>query len=139
MKLFLAFAALVFSLQPVTAQAARETLLVFSGGAVRAHCVWQAGPQSPEESVMRIDWKSGDGLSAIEAPGTFKVTPFMPSMGHGSSPTQIERVLDEQGRVVTGSYLVKNIYFTMPGDWEVKVKLKGADGREETQSVRLKL
>lgn len=42
---------------------------------------------------------------------------FMPSMGHGSRPTQ---VIPEK----MGKYRVKNLYFTMPGKWEIQFEIK---------------
>lgn len=38
-------------------------------------------------------------------------------MGHGSTPTQILKV-------DTGSYRANNVYFVMPGDWELKFQIK---------------
>lgn len=50
---------------------------------------------------------------------------WMPSMGHGSSPTQVDR-LD------TGTYRASNVYFVMPGQWEIRFQDKdGADVRDE--------
>ena len=41
---------------------------------------------------------------------------WMPSMGHGSSPTASER-LD------MGTYRIKNVFFIMPGDWEFRFQI----------------
>lgn len=50
---------------------------------------------------------------------------WMPSMGHGSSPVTIER-LDR------GTYRVSEVFFTMAGDWEIRVQLKaGNDVKSE--------
>jgi hypothetical protein len=48
------------------------------------------------------------------------VTLWMPSMGHGSSPTVIERV--EVGR-----YHVSRVYFMMKGEWEIRFQLKNGN------------
>lgn len=45
------------------------------------------------------------------------VTLWMPSMGHGSLPTRIRKV-------DVGSWLIENIFFTMPGDWEIRLAWK---------------
>lgn len=45
-----------------------------------------------------------------------KVLLWMPGMGHGSSPTVVQK-LD------TGTYLASKVYFVMPGDWEIKIQL----------------
>lgn len=44
---------------------------------------------------------------------------WMPSMGHGSAPVKIEPLGD-------GRYRIYNVYFIMPGDWEVRLFLKKA-------------
>jgi hypothetical protein len=49
---------------------------------------------------------------------------FMPSMGHGSHPTQVVPEYDQLGNRIKGKFRVKNVYFTMPGDWEIQVVLK---------------
>ena len=45
---------------------------------------------------------------------------WMPSMGHGSSPTTVTE-LD------TGTYRVSDVYFIMPGNWEIKFQLKTSE------------
>lgn len=42
-----------------------------------------------------------------------KVILWMPSMGHGSVPTQVTQI-------DTGTYRVTQVFFTMPGDWEIR-------------------
>lgn len=42
---------------------------------------------------------------------------WMPSMGHGSSPTKVEQI-------DIGSYRAKNVFFIMPGEWELRFQLK---------------
>ena len=44
---------------------------------------------------------------------------WMPSMGHGSSPTRVER-LD------TGTYRASEVFFVMPGEWELKFEASDA-------------
>ena len=46
-----------------------------------------------------------------------QVVLWMPAMGHGSSPTKVDR-LD------TGTYRVSNVFFVMPGEWEMKFQVK---------------
>lgn len=113
--------------------------LIFSGGAVHAHVSWIQGPRTTEESIMRIEWKDGSTHAPIEVPGSFKVSLFMPDMGHGSSPTQLERALDENGNPLVGVYNVTSVYFTMGGDWEVRVALKPTSGATETQIIKVHL
>ncbi len=49
---------------------------------------------------------------------------WMPSMGHGSSPVKISAFKDQNGATVTGVYNVSDVYFMMPGAWEIWVALK---------------
>lgn len=42
---------------------------------------------------------------------------WMPSMGHGSVPTQVEH-LD------VGTYRAKNVFFVMPGEWDLMFQIK---------------
>lgn len=113
---------------------AKEIPLQFSGGAFRALVKWEKGPLSPVESALRLEWKSGADLSPAEAPGKFKVALWMPSMGHGSSPTKVNQVINEKGEPLLGVYQITRVFFTMPGKWDVKISVKYPDGGEETQS-----
>ena len=136
LMLALVFAALV-SLPARAGQQVND--LRFQNGATILHTVWEKGPvESPEESLLHLAWQSSD-RSAIEAPGSFKVELFMPGMGHGSSPTQVSRELDEQGQPLLGQYRVSSLYFTMPGLWEVRFTPRTPDGKSETQKFVVSL
>lgn len=114
--------------------------LVFAGGKIHSHLSWTQGPDAQGgESKMRLEWHDGATHNLIEPGLPFAVTLWMPSMGHGSAPTKIERLLDSQGKAVKGTYLVSNMYFVMPGDWDIRVSVKFPDGREETKSWSIQL
>lgn len=113
--------------------------LSFFGGQTHAHITWAAGPQVGSESKLRLEWRRGSDHAFIEPAGSFDVSLWMPSMGHGSAPTQIRRATDENGQIVTGVYEISNLYFLMPGDWQVLITLKMDDGREDTQMIELLL
>lgn len=55
---------------------------------------------------------------------------WMPSMGHGSTPTTVQRT-------DTGHFLFSNIFFIMPGEWELKFQLKS--GSSVTDEVIISL
>jgi len=55
---------------------------------------------------------------------------WMPSMGHGSTPTLTARV-DE------GTYRATNVFFIMPGDWEIRFQVK--NGTEVIDEANVKL
>lgn len=46
-----------------------------------------------------------------------KAVLWMPSMGHGSRPTQVTRLNETQ-------FQVSNVAFIMPGEWEIRIQLK---------------
>lgn len=132
MKFALALA--LFLTHPV----AHAASLQFLTGPATVQTSWTTGPLvSPKESRLRLEWLQASGEK--EAPGTFRVDLFMPSMGHGSAPTQVNRVLDERGQPVPGAYEVTRMYFTMPGDWEVRITLRTPDGRTEAQWFAVRL
>ncbi len=108
--------------------------LVFAGGSIHAHLSWLQGPDAEgAESKMRLEWHDGSTHDLIEPGLPFSVKLWMPSMGHGSAPTKIQKLLDGRGEAVLGTYQVSNMYFTMPGQWEVRITVK-RDGREETKT-----
>jgi hypothetical protein len=55
---------------------------------------------------------------------------WMPSMGHGSTPTQTSRV-DQ------GTYRASNVFFIMPGEWEIRFQLK--NGTEVVDEANIQL
>jgi len=133
-----AWAFLAPSLALATA-ASEPVRLAFANGTVHLEASWMQGPRSPEESVLRLEWKAGDSRSPAEPPGTFRVSLWMPDMGHGSAPTRVQSLLDEHGQPLVGAYRASNLYFTMGGTWEVRVTLKYAGGKEETRAFRIEL
>ena len=143
MKLFL-FALLLAPLFGHSAHASSNcedrglTELSFAKGSILACAGWVQGPRSPQESVLRIEWQNADGLPQ-DPTGSFKVTLWMPSMGHGSAPTQIQRALNEAGEPIAAVYDVRNMYFTMGGQWEVRVGLKFPNGATETQAFAVEI
>lgn len=83
---------------------------------------------------LDFKWKQknvGEQLGLIElkfyiqeTPQTFvdpelnvAVVLWMPSMGHGSTPVEVTKIK-------TGEYEASNVFFIMPGEWEVRVQLK---------------
>lgn len=49
---------------------------------------------------------------------------WMPSMGHGSSPLKIDKV-------DSGIYRISRVYFSMPGDWEIHIKISADKATDE--------
>ncbi len=55
---------------------------------------------------------------------------WMPSMGHGSTPTQVQRI-------DTGTFRAQKVFFIMPGDWELKFQIK--NGSEILDEAKVNL
>ena len=53
---------------------------------------------------------------------------WMPSMGHGSVPTKMEQL-------GVGLFRAKNIFFTMQGQWEVRIMLKSGKNAIDDASL----
>jgi len=58
--------------------------------------------------------------------GSPRVVLWMPSMGHGSLPTKTTQV-------DVGTYQVTDVFFVMPGDWEIRFQVNnGTEVIDET-------
>ncbi len=69
-------------------------------------------PSSTKAAAFDMEF-SGD-LSIYD---DVSVLLWMPSMGHGSAPVKLDKLGPAQFRVT-------NVYFIMPGDWEIRLSLK---------------
>jgi hypothetical protein len=85
---------------------------------------WEQKPNSSE--VGRLIFKTyrlnSFDKTAIEVNSVSipQVQLWMPGMGHGSTPTQVVQ-LD------TGTYRVQNVFFIMPGEWDIRFQIKDGD------------
>lgn len=89
------------------------------------------------EFILRF-WNSETGTEAgpyINPTQTVFVKLFMPSMGHGSSPVTIQGAKDQAGQPIVGTYRVSDVYFVMPGEWEIWVQLK--DGTTIVEKAKI--
>lgn len=120
----------------VTANAFAETLR-FEKFNVTAETAWNVLPSTAKETIMTIEFLDERG-ETIEPNASLNVELFMPQMGHGSGPTALERVMDNAGEPIPGTYRVKNMWFIMKGFWEVRVKLKKGS-LAETQTLKVNL
>ncbi len=82
--------------------------------------------QGPNEILLTIHdaetHEPRDGLSLT-------VEPWMPHHGHGSSAVpQVEA----DGN---GNYLVRDVVFTMPGDWELRIQITSPEADAFTPTV----
>ncbi len=64
----------------------------------------------------------------VDFPQTVNVRLWMPSMNHGSSPVTVTKV-------DTGTYLVDDVFFSMPGDWDIQIQLKDETGITDAANI----
>jgi hypothetical protein len=91
---------------------------------------WTTLP-SPEseahgEFVLRF-WKPSGGSrnGPFASPDqSVAVKLWMPDMGHGSSPVRVSTIRDAGSLDIPGLYRASQVYFIMPGRWEIWVQLK---------------
>lgn len=57
---------------------------------------------------------------------------WMPGMGHGSSPTQVQQ-LD------VGTYMANSVFFVMPGKWEIKFQIKNGSALVDEAVVDIEI
>lgn len=95
---------------------------------------WTQGPNEDASAFTVSFWRKDQGTVAsgpFLAPAPqVKVQLWMPSMGHGSSPVKVEAP-------EPGVYNATDVFFIMPGDWDVRIQLK--DGRELLEQVAFRV
>lgn len=102
--------------------------LSFANGKIQALVSWNVEPQVERESNMVVEFKTNGGV----IPADLKAILFMPDMGHGSSPTRVEKISES-------SFKVSKMYFTMPGVWEIRLTIKDENGAKETKFFTVQL
>ncbi|OYZ18058.1 MAG: hypothetical protein B7Y39_14245 [Bdellovibrio sp. 28-41-41] len=113
--------------------------LSFKQNTVHIHASFPAAPVVGKEALIVLETKNAKTHQTIELTDNIEVVLWMPSMGHGSAPTQLERAIDANGNLLAGVFNVRNVYFVMGGDWDVRVTLTDAQGAQETKSFKVSL
>lgn len=84
-----------------------------------AKIAWVNPPAKKQDS--KFQFAITGVLSEINAEklaqATLEVELWMPSMGHGSSPTSVQKIN-------VSTYDVSSVHFIMGGDWEIRFTLK---------------
>lgn len=97
---------------------------------------WEKIPTSTEMGslVFKTYRLNNYDATAVEMdlPSVPQVILWMPSMGHGSSPTTILR-LD------VGTYAASNVFFVMPGEWQIKFQLKDGNAVQDEVVISLSI
>ncbi len=104
----------------------------FSGGA----CVgleWESYPAEGEFGtfVFRTFNEADGQVRPVEFEGQMQVMLWMPGMGHGSSPVVVQR-LD------VGYYRASQVFFSMPGEWEIRFLIKEGTQVRDRASIALR-
>lgn len=118
-----------------TAQESKaDCSISFSQSGVCLNWFWEKKPTSSEAGSLVFKTYRLNTLDKtpieVDLVATPQVVLWMPSMGHGSTPTQTARV-DE------GTYRASNVFFIMPGDWEIRFQVK--NGTEVVDEANIKL
>lgn len=116
------------SVPPAPVEKARDCELDFAKAGFCASWSWDHRPGDDEtgSAVLRF-WKKGEGSPFgpyADPEGTVAVKLWMPAMGHGSSPVTVTPQVDAAGSRIPGVFTASQIYFSMPGAWEIRVQLK---------------
>ncbi len=92
---------------------------------------WKAAPNATDEAGFTLRFYTLETPAVLTEP---RLTPaarlWMPDMGHGSRPVEINKL-------ATGEYSATKVFFIMPGLWEVYIQLK--NGADVVDQVYVKL
>ncbi|MBN8542499.1 MAG: FixH family protein [Deltaproteobacteria bacterium] len=113
--------------------------LSFKQNTLHIHASFPNDPVVNKDSLLVLEAKVASTHKETELTDNVDVVLWMPSMGHGSAPTQVERAVDANGNILTGVFNVRNVFFIMGGEWEVRVTLTDAQGARETKSFKVTL
>ena len=111
-----------------------ECALKFSGSGLCAQWEWEKPANTTADSALRFKIVRANMLDGtpLAVDQNVQVILWMPEMGHGSAPTKLERV-------DTGSYRVTEMYFIMPGRWQVRFQVKEGEAVKDEAVLELTL
>lgn len=116
------------------APAIKEELKNTAGCAVKLSkenlCVnytWVKKPTEEEKGSFTLLFTNPESGELTDPKPTVFVKLWMPSMGHGSSPTKT-------ARASKGTYDVTEVFFVMGGEWEIWIQLK--DGNKVLEQTK---
>jgi hypothetical protein len=90
---------------------------------------WEVQPTDDAAGSFLLKFYSANAPELAADPlAKVSVVLWMPAMGHGSSPVTVTLVSP-------GVYRATNVFFVMPGDWEIRIKLK-TDKNETAEVVQ---
>jgi hypothetical protein len=94
-------------------------LVMISSDSGALHLDVFSNPQPPVRGVLSFRYRVTDGSGALVDGLALEVTPWMPSMDHGSpvTPTSTPRG--------AGLYDLTDVYLVMPGEWQLRTAITG--------------
>lgn len=113
--------------------------LAYKNNTLHIHAQFTNPPVVGKEGFLQLQAMNPALHQPTDLTDKVEVVLWMPDMGHGSSPTRVEKALDQNGQAIPGAYNVRKIYFVMGGAWEVRVVLTDAQGQKETQTFSVDL
>jgi len=78
----------------------------------------RVGVNSIALDLLDVD---GNAMAGVDV----RIEPWMPAHGHGTTIVHPEKV--EAGR-----YATEDLYFNMPGSWQIRILIDGPDGEDRT-------
>lgn len=91
--------------------------------------IWDKRPTKDTKGTFFLEVFHPDNRAQfIDLQADVEVVLWMPSMGHGSSPVTV-------AKTAPGQYSVSEVFFIMPGDWEIQIRLK--DGNTVLEQTAL--
>lgn len=82
---------------------------------------WESFPTEDSFGSLLLSFTDFNDRDLNISPETeLNVVLWMPSMGHGSSPVNLNEIKD-------GAYRASDVFFIMPGEWEIRYQLKDGD------------
>ena len=105
-----------------------QCTLTFSQVGLCASLDWVKMPAEDEKGEFTLRfWNQNQGTENgpyVDPAQTVFVKLFMPAMGHGSSPVRTSQLKDNSGSSIPGIFDVSEVYFVMPGAWQIIVQLR---------------
>jgi hypothetical protein len=106
----------------------------FTGSISCAQLSWEKNQTEDETGTFTLHFGNLDtakNLLLKDPAQILQVRLWMPSMGHGSSPLTVTKS-------AVGVYEVTGVWFSMPGQWEIQIKLQDENGVVSESSFALR-
>ena len=126
-----------FTLANEESNSSLSHLLYFEQMDVYAYVVFDEAPTLQKNSPMILELKDHLLNEVNYDDYSINVVLWLPSSERGTFPTKLIHQLDENGEVISGKYLVDNVWFNQPGEWEVRIYVTNFEGETEIRSFTL--